>query len=1417
MLLCRVNFLDDTHFLWELEKDAVGQELFTKVCERLDLLEMDYFGLVMWETHSRRVWLDCGKEIRKQIKSPKTEFYFSIKFFPPDPSILAEDLTRYLLCLQLRKDILIGRLPCPSDILVLLGSYTVQATLGDYDPNLHRDNYVSEIALAANQNEDLERKVMDLHSTYRYMSPAQADMLFLENVMGLPMYGEAGGSDVLLGVCSEGLMLFEEGVKTNVFLWPRVLKISHKRNIFLLKMRPSEEDEFDGDVSFSLASYRACKQLWKCSVEHHSFFRNRLQETKVKRLFALGSRFRHRGRTQSVCLETTNAEILDLLNMSVRAEEDDWFQVYSPEKWDINISVSLSIVEQPHQTEAQRARMELVESSEKISDELVIKKSYKVQILQEGSEIIELNDFEINQETMTPLSETVTEDVIEVNGERIQRVVVTKQWRQTQELKMSMEGVERRVADGSFDTFGTLESLEKRLEEVEAIERRLVEMEELRGGIEEVERLEQRLKEAKGEGLQLEKKDGWHLLLDRRPMMLTCTPTEEVLGYFSTPLKTEDDWFIIFDLLPQQMLKSGLLSDLRSDPEEATAEDEREEQQDVGPSKKPIQPLKEEVAESGDQTQLSTVDYGSSQTAELEQGPTEPQGDTEGDWFVILGGPQKKTVEVFDETVEKKRTQWDLEDWFIIFDVSPKGSVRLMQNPTVDMMTDEEVITGTEQIPEGPTQHTRTDRVPPPVIIERRAKQPRRSIEDEWFIIFDVSPTVTVQAPVVEEPIQEVIEVMSICSREQITEPEKKRISRIPQFPVQPREIHDDWLPLFDKEVHERRSFPAAPVVESREKIQRREEQRTESSREQITEPEKKRISFSRMPQFPVQPREIDDDWLPLFDKEVHERRSFPAVQAPVVQKPRQEVIERQWRTEERVIEVKSISSREQITEPEKKRISRIPQFPVQPREIDDDWLPLFDKEVHERRSFPAVQALEVIERRWRTEERVIEVKSISSREQITEPEKKRISFSRIPQFPVQPREIDDDWLPLFDKEVHARRSFPADRSRAFEAQVPRVQAEQTRTKQLITKETREVRYAAPQMFPVGVREVDDVWAELLDPTPFIERSVPSADTEERWWKEQEDRRVRQKQEEERRRGEQEKRKQEMEARRAHISKIMSTAARRQIEDDWFLLFSAAPKKTALTEVPKGDIRAEEEKKGWKQEKWSREEEQRKLAEERRRREEERRRWEDEKWRREEEKMKQMRIEKRLQTRAVRLQTEVEDDWYNLMGFSFKDYGSSSPVASKLRPQILSEQPLTSTPTAQSASFIKTRTGHTLDITVESESATESMLIRKSRTWTKRIEGENIYVRHSILMLEDLDISQEVILKHHASITELKRIFMDVEQEFGPTEWDRRLSSYAPTAKPQLPHANGEILLRMGLMEENGTSALFRTQELIHA
>ncbi|XP_053917250.1 band 4.1-like protein 2 isoform X8 [Cuculus canorus] len=311
---CKVMLLDGTEYSCDLEKRAKGQVLFDKVCEHLNLLEKDYFGLLFYETSEQKNWLDSSKEIKRQIRRLPWLFTFNVKFYPPDPSQLTEDITRYFLCLQLRQDIVSGRLPCSFVTHALLGSYTLQAELGDHDLAEHRSDYISEFQFAPNQTQELEEKVAELHKTHRGLTPAQADSQFLENAKRLSMYGvdlhhakDSEGVDIMLGVCANGLLIYKDRLRINRFAWPKILKISYKRSNFYIKVRPAELEQFESTIGFKLPNHRAAKRLWKVCVEHHTFFRLVTPEQPPKAKFlTLGSKFRYSGRTQAQTRQASN-------------------------------------------------------------------------------------------------------------------------------------------------------------------------------------------------------------------------------------------------------------------------------------------------------------------------------------------------------------------------------------------------------------------------------------------------------------------------------------------------------------------------------------------------------------------------------------------------------------------------------------------------------------------------------------------------------------------------------------------------------------------------------------------------------------------------------------------------------------------------------------------------------------------------------------------------------------------------------------------------------------------------------------------------------------------------------------------------------------------------------------------------------
>uniref|UniRef100_A0A665VTX2 Protein 4.1 n=1 Tax=Echeneis naucrates TaxID=173247 RepID=A0A665VTX2_ECHNA len=282
---------------------------FWKHCTLLiTAIMLYYYGLAIWETPTKKIWMDLTKAIRRQIHGANYNFTFNVKFYPPDPAQLSEDITRYFLCLQLRKDILQGCLPCSFVTLALLGSYALQSEVGEYDPEVHGTEYAKDMKMAQGQTKELEDKMMELHHTYKSMTPAQADLMFLENAKKLSMYGvdihqakDLDGVDIMLGVCSSGLMVYKDKLRINRFPWPKVLKVSYKRSSFFIKIRPSELEQYESAIGFKLPNYKAAKKLWKVCVEHHTFFRLTSTEmaTTPRKFLALGSKFRYSGRTQA--------------------------------------------------------------------------------------------------------------------------------------------------------------------------------------------------------------------------------------------------------------------------------------------------------------------------------------------------------------------------------------------------------------------------------------------------------------------------------------------------------------------------------------------------------------------------------------------------------------------------------------------------------------------------------------------------------------------------------------------------------------------------------------------------------------------------------------------------------------------------------------------------------------------------------------------------------------------------------------------------------------------------------------------------------------------------------------------------------------------------------------------------------------
>uniref|UniRef100_A0A8C0ARL5 Tyrosine-protein phosphatase n=1 Tax=Buteo japonicus TaxID=224669 RepID=A0A8C0ARL5_9AVES len=252
-IICNVHFLDGSVQSFKVNKQDTGQILLDMTYNQLGVTEKEYFGLQQNETSvdSPR-WLEPNKPIRKQLK---------------------------------------GGFPCTLRF----------PQLGDYNASVHHSGYLSNYNFIPEQNKDFLTKVESLHEQHSGLKQSEAESCYINIARTLEFYGvelhsgrDLHNLDLMIGIASGGIAVYRKLICTSFYPWVNILKISFKRKKFFIQQRQKHNESREHIVAFNMLNYRACKNLWKSCVEHHTFFQAKKSLPHEKKILShywtLGSR-----------------------------------------------------------------------------------------------------------------------------------------------------------------------------------------------------------------------------------------------------------------------------------------------------------------------------------------------------------------------------------------------------------------------------------------------------------------------------------------------------------------------------------------------------------------------------------------------------------------------------------------------------------------------------------------------------------------------------------------------------------------------------------------------------------------------------------------------------------------------------------------------------------------------------------------------------------------------------------------------------------------------------------------------------------------------------------------------------------------------------------------------------------------------
>ncbi|XP_063701714.1 tyrosine-protein phosphatase non-receptor type 21 [Culicoides brevitarsis] len=301
LFVLKIELLDSSTIDCTLSSESTGQECLDNVCQRIGIAQPEFFGLkylfkssnssssnanlLQNSVSNEYRWIELNRPLNRQLEKHAANtkiLYLRVMYYVISGiSLIHDEVTRNYYFLQLKNDVVDGKLECDVDKAVHLSNLARQAEYGNHQER-HTVEYLKTLLSFPNDlidshetREELTERVILRHKELHNISQRVAEELYIKECQQLDGYGQEpffakdmGNNEITLGISCSGITMSRPNYH-KFFAWHDISNVVNHKKAFNIECTDPEQS-----IGFTLADSETGRYVWRVCVLQHTFFKN---------------------------------------------------------------------------------------------------------------------------------------------------------------------------------------------------------------------------------------------------------------------------------------------------------------------------------------------------------------------------------------------------------------------------------------------------------------------------------------------------------------------------------------------------------------------------------------------------------------------------------------------------------------------------------------------------------------------------------------------------------------------------------------------------------------------------------------------------------------------------------------------------------------------------------------------------------------------------------------------------------------------------------------------------------------------------------------------------------------------------------------------------------------------------------------